>query len=155
MLKLCDNLSNWKTVILIRTKRTLLKNNPAVPPSGSADERKQLEAWRKYIDWEKANSLRIEDKMVLSRRVMFAYQQCLLVMGHHAELWYEVRTIDDSNYLSVWHNLKLNAFEATKFWDYRLILVPTDFTRAFPYLRLIDTMIQPKYCHTKQISNAW
>ena len=30
-------------------QRTLLKNNPAVPPLGTTDERKQLEAWRKYI----------------------------------------------------------------------------------------------------------
>jgi cleavage stimulation factor subunit 3 len=70
-------------------QRTLLKNNPAVPPVGSAEERKQLEAWRKYIDWEKTNSLRIEDKLLLTKRVIFAYEQCLLVMGHHPELWYE------------------------------------------------------------------
>ena len=70
-------------------QRTLLKNNPAVPPLGSADERKQLEAWRKYIEWEKTNSLRIEDKLLLTKRVIFAYEQCLLVMGHHPELWYE------------------------------------------------------------------
>ena len=55
----------------------------------SVDERKQLDAWRKYIEWEKANSLRIEDKLLLTKRVIFAYEQCLLVMGHHPELWYE------------------------------------------------------------------
>ena len=70
-------------------QRTLLKNNPAVPMTGSVDERKQLDAWRKYIEWEKANSLRIEDKLLLTKRVIFAYEQCLLVMGHHPELWYE------------------------------------------------------------------
>ena len=70
-------------------QRTLLKNNPAVPMTGSVDERKQLDAWRKYIEWEKANTLRIEDKLLLTKRVIFAYEQCLLVMGHHPELWYE------------------------------------------------------------------
>jgi len=57
--------------------------------TGSVDERKQLDAWRKYIEWEKANSLRIEDKLLLTKRVIFAFEQCLLVMGHHPELWYE------------------------------------------------------------------
>ena len=72
-------------------QRTLLKNNPAVPMTGSGeskilklrvtvwilkvDERKQLDAWRKYIEWEKANSLRIEDKLLLTKRVIFAYEQ--------------------------------------------------------------------------------
>ena len=70
-------------------QRVLLKNSPAIPPVGSADERKQLDSWRKYIEWEKSNSLRIEDKLTLTKRVIFAYKQCLLVMGHHPELWYE------------------------------------------------------------------
>ena len=72
-------------------QRSLVKNSPATPPTGSSEERKQIEAWRKYIDWEKANNLRIEDRSLLTKRVMFAYEQCLLVLGHHPELWYEVR----------------------------------------------------------------
>lgn len=70
-------------------QRSLLKNAPATPPTGSSEERKQIDAWRKYIDWEKANHLRIEDRSLLTKRVMFAYEQCLLVLGHHPELWYE------------------------------------------------------------------
>lgn len=67
-------------------QRSLLKNQPATPPTGSSEERKQIEAWRRYIEWEKANNLRIEDKNLLTKRVMFAYEQCLLVLGHHSEV---------------------------------------------------------------------
>ena len=67
-------------------QRSLLKNAPATPPTGASEERKQIDAWRRYIDWEKANNLRIEDKNILTKRVMFAYEQCLLVLGHHSEV---------------------------------------------------------------------
>jgi hypothetical protein len=45
--------------------------------------------WKKYISWEKTNPTRTEDPTLLCRRVMFAYEQCLLCLGHHPDIWYE------------------------------------------------------------------
>ena len=70
-------------------QRNLMKSAPAQPATGGLDERKVVESWRKLIEWEKGNNLRIEDKHLQTRRVMFAYEQCLLVLGHHPEMWYE------------------------------------------------------------------
>ncbi len=49
----------------------------------------QLELWQKYISWERSNPLRTEEHALITRRVMFAYEQCLLCMGHHPNIWYE------------------------------------------------------------------
>ena len=39
--------------------------------------------------WEKSNPLRTEDATLITRRVMFAFEQCLLCLGHHPDVWYE------------------------------------------------------------------
>ena len=49
----------------------------------------QLELWQKYISWERSNPLRVEDQVLITRRVMFAYEQCLLCLGHHPNVWSE------------------------------------------------------------------
>ncbi|KAL3317779.1 Cleavage stimulation factor subunit 3 [Cichlidogyrus casuarinus] len=67
----------------------LSKNMPSVPPQNTAYEVKQVELWKKYIQWEKDNPLRTEDPIVITKRVMFAYEQCLLCLGHHPDIWYE------------------------------------------------------------------
>ncbi|GLV37008.1 suppressor of forked [Carabus blaptoides fortunei] len=69
--------------------RGINRNAPSVPPTGSPDELKQVELWQKYIAWEKSNPLRSEDTSLLTRRVVFALEQCLLCMGHHADIWYQ------------------------------------------------------------------
>ena len=69
--------------------RGLNKSAPCVPPSGSAEEAKQVELWLKYCAWERSNPLKIEDQNLITKRVMFAYEQCLLCLGHHPNIWYE------------------------------------------------------------------
>jgi len=69
--------------------RGLNKSNPSVPPSGSQDEVKQVELWHSYIKWEKSNPLQVEDPALVTKRVMFAYEQALLCLSHHADIWYE------------------------------------------------------------------
>lgn len=46
-----------------------------------------MELWRKFINFEKQNPLRSEDTALVSRRVMFATEQCLLVLSHHPDVW--------------------------------------------------------------------
>ncbi|XP_077568730.1 cleavage stimulation factor subunit 3 isoform X3 [Stigmatopora nigra] len=65
------------------------RNAPSVPPQNSPQEAQQVDMWKKYIQWEKSNPLRTEDQTLITKRVMFAYEQCLLVLGHHPDVWYE------------------------------------------------------------------
>lgn len=67
----------------------LNRSSPSVPPTGSVEEVKQVELWKKYIQWEKSNPLRTEDQTLITKRVMFAYEQCLLCLGFHPDIWYE------------------------------------------------------------------
>ncbi|XP_017774407.1 PREDICTED: protein suppressor of forked [Nicrophorus vespilloides] len=69
--------------------RGINRNAPSVPPNGTSDEVKQVELWQKYIAWERGNPLRTEDTALLTRRVVFALEQCLLCLGHHADIWYQ------------------------------------------------------------------
>ncbi|PSN52680.1 Cleavage stimulation factor subunit 3 [Blattella germanica] len=69
--------------------RGLNRNSPSVPPTGHPEELKQVDLWKKYIAWEKSNPLRTEDATLITRRVMFAFEQCLLCLGHHPDIWYE------------------------------------------------------------------
>ncbi|KAK6169592.1 hypothetical protein SNE40_020613 [Patella caerulea] len=69
--------------------RGLDRNAPSVPPQNNPNESKQVELWKKYIAWEKSNPLRTEDHALITKRVMFAYEQCLLCLGHHPDIWYE------------------------------------------------------------------
>lgn len=49
----------------------------------------QVELWKKYITFEKSNPLRSEDTALVTRRVMFATEQCLLVLNHHPAVWHQ------------------------------------------------------------------
>ena len=49
----------------------------------------QVELWQKYISWEKSNPMRVEDQALITKRVMFAFEQALLCLGHHPNIWYE------------------------------------------------------------------
>ncbi|XP_039254764.1 cleavage stimulation factor subunit 3-like isoform X1 [Styela clava] len=70
--------------------RGLQRNNPATPPNpANPEEMKQVALWKKYIEWEKENPMRTEDLNLLTKRVMFAYEQCLLCLGQHPDVWYE------------------------------------------------------------------
>lgn len=69
--------------------RVIDRNSPCMPPSTpqSAEEIKQLAAWRKFIAWERSNPLKTEDASVVARRVVLAYEQCLLCLGYNTDLW--------------------------------------------------------------------
>lgn len=77
--------------------RGLSKNYPSIPPTGSVEEAKQVELWKKYIAWEKSNPLHSEDTSLVTKRVMFAFEQCLLCMGHHPDFWYEAAQFLDQS----------------------------------------------------------
>ncbi|XP_047476364.1 protein suppressor of forked-like isoform X2 [Penaeus chinensis] len=69
--------------------RGLNRHLPSVPPSGLPEETKQVEIWKRYIRWEKDNPLRTDDQTLVTKRVRFAYEQCLLCLSYHPDIWYE------------------------------------------------------------------
>ncbi|VEL15669.1 unnamed protein product [Protopolystoma xenopodis] len=73
----------------------LSRNMPSVPPQNTPYEAKQVELWKKYIQWEKDNPLKTEDVITVTKRVMFAYEQCLLCLSHHPDIWYEAASYLD------------------------------------------------------------
>ncbi|XP_005184856.1 protein suppressor of forked [Musca domestica] len=75
----------------------LNRNLPAVPPNLSKEETKQVELWKKFIAFEKSNPLRTEDTALITRRVMFATEQCLLVLTHHPAVWHQAAQFLDQS----------------------------------------------------------
>ncbi|XP_071875267.1 protein suppressor of forked-like [Bombus fervidus] len=67
----------------------LNRSAPSIPPTGHPEEVKQVELWKKYIAWERSNPLRTEDTSLVTRRVIFAIEQCLLCLGHHPAVWHQ------------------------------------------------------------------
>lgn len=72
----------------------------SVPPRGTAAEMKQVEMWKKYIQWEKSNPMATEDYGQFAKRglftstpvkflVVYAYEQALLCLGYYPDIWYE------------------------------------------------------------------
>lgn len=60
----------------------------------------QVDLWKKYIAFEKSNPLRSEDTALVTRRVMFATEQCLLVLTHHPAVWHQAaQYLDQSSKL--------------------------------------------------------
>lgn len=78
----------------------LNRNLPAIPPTLTKEEIKQVDLWKKYISFEKSNPLRSEDTALITRRVMFATEQCLLVLTHHPAVWHQAaQYLDQSSKL--------------------------------------------------------
>ncbi|KAI8967565.1 hypothetical protein BDF20DRAFT_829300 [Mycotypha africana] len=65
-------------------------NVAAVPPTWTSNEIAQLDAWKKYIDWEKKNPLQLEDETAVMDRVAYAYQQAFFPLRFYPELWYDL-----------------------------------------------------------------
>ncbi|KAL6735069.1 hypothetical protein Aduo_005546 [Ancylostoma duodenale] len=61
----------------------------SVPPRGTAPEMKQVEMWKKYIQWEKSNPMETEEYGQFAKRVVYAYEQSLLCLGYYPDMWYE------------------------------------------------------------------
>ncbi|KAI8117748.1 Protein suppressor of forked [Lucilia cuprina] len=75
----------------------LNRNLPAIPPTLAKEEVKQVELWKKFIAFEKSNPLRTEDTALITRRVMFATEQCLLVLTHHPAVWHQAAQFLDQS----------------------------------------------------------
>ncbi|XP_056664817.1 cleavage stimulation factor subunit 3-like [Monodelphis domestica] len=98
------------------------RNAPSVPPQNTPQEAQQVDMWKKYIQWEKNNPLRTEDHTLITKRVIFAYEQCLLVLGHHPDIWHEAaQYLEQSSKLLAekgdMNNSKLFSNEAANIYE--------------------------------------
>lgn len=48
--------------------------------------------WKRVIEWERSNPLKVDDKTALANRVIFAYRRSLLMLRMFPELWHEAST---------------------------------------------------------------
>jgi cleavage stimulation factor subunit 3 len=69
--------------------RGLIRGGTSIPLQGTPQEVHQLKIWKQFISWEKRNPTRTESNSLLVKRVLYAYEQCLLCYSHCAEIWYE------------------------------------------------------------------
>ncbi len=67
----------------------VVRNATPKPPSYSASERMQLQAWKKWIMWEKADPLLLEDQLGIQARVIYVLKQSVMAMPFYAETWYD------------------------------------------------------------------
>ncbi|CAG9463567.1 unnamed protein product [Pedinophyceae sp. YPF-701] len=73
----------------VRVYAKVSLNVLAVPPGASdpGDAARALR-WKEVVRWERSNTQRLEGE-ALRRRVVLAYEQALLGLYRHAEVWYE------------------------------------------------------------------
>ncbi|KXS17978.1 Suf-domain-containing protein [Gonapodya prolifera JEL478] len=59
------------------------------PPQWSEKELQMVDAWRKYIAWERTDPIKLGDKMTVASRVIYAYKRCLLMLRNYPQIWME------------------------------------------------------------------
>lgn len=62
-----------------------LPSRPSWERNGSDHEK--LEAWKKYLEWEEANPLDIEEPNLLQARVGFAWKKATASLRFFSEIW--------------------------------------------------------------------
>lgn len=65
----------------------IIRTGVPVPPQETISEKRQLELWQKYINWEKSNPLNFDDCFLLAKRVVYAYEQLLQHFAFHTSIW--------------------------------------------------------------------
>ncbi|KAI9598686.1 hypothetical protein BDF19DRAFT_185386 [Syncephalis fuscata] len=59
------------------------------PPRWTEKEMNQMTAWRRYLDWEKSDPLKIEDTATRYARISFAYKQAMMTLRFYPEIWFQ------------------------------------------------------------------
>ncbi|KAJ1555847.1 mRNA 3'-end-processing protein rna14, partial [Cladochytrium tenue] len=94
----------------------------------------ELDTWKRYIAWEKANPLRVSDNNVLAGRVMYAYKAALEMLRFFPEIWYSA-----AQYL-----LELGKSEdAISFLAEAVIIMPRSLLLSFALAEAKEAAKQP------------
>lgn len=83
-------------IALQNITRDLNRNTlPSLPPAlgfdGEAEYLKQVELWKRWIEWEKEDPLVLkeEDESALKARILYVYKQSVMSLRFWPEMWYE------------------------------------------------------------------
>ena len=60
---------------------------PHRPDWSEPNDRGALNLWRRYLAWEEANPLDIEEPAALQSRVAFAYKKAVASLRFYSEIW--------------------------------------------------------------------
>ncbi|GAB2272686.1 Cleavage stimulation factor subunit 77 [Dionaea muscipula] len=104
-------------------------NMLAIPPTGSDKEEQQWIAWRRLLAFEKGNPQRIENTSS-NKRIIFAYEQCLMYLYHYPDIWYDYAT---------WHAKSGTADSAVKVFQRALKALPDSDMLKYAYAELEES----------------
>ncbi|XP_052139476.1 cleavage stimulation factor subunit 77 isoform X2 [Oryza glaberrima] len=110
-------------------------NMLAVPPTGSYKEEQQCMAWKRLLAFEKGNPQRI-DATTANRRVTFTFEQCLMYLYHHPDIWYDY---------AMWHAKNGSVDSAIKIFQRAVKALPDSGVLKYAFAELEESRgaIQP------------
>nr|GLL49213.1 cleavage stimulation factor subunit 77 [Ipomoea trifida] len=116
-------------------------NMLAVPPSdwyfwilltmlySILQEEMQWTAWKRFLAFEKGNPQRI-DTASANKRIVFAYEQCLMYLYHYPDIWYDYAT---------WHAKCGSVDSAIKVYQRSLKALPDSEMLRYAYAELEES----------------
>jgi cleavage stimulation factor subunit 3 len=104
-----------------------------VPPTWTDVDQERVHAWRRYIEWEKTDPLKLEDGGYA--RVAFAYKVALLQLRHYPQVWYEA---------AHYQLASGKQTEATSLLQSGCVANPTSCLLYFALAELVETEPEPK-----------
>ncbi|KAL6514583.1 Cleavage stimulation factor subunit 77 [Orobanche gracilis] len=104
-------------------------NMLAIPPSGSVKEEMQWMAWKKLLSFEKSNPQRC-DNASANKRIVFAYEQCLMYLYHYPDIWYDY---------AMWHAKGGSRDSAIKIFQRALKALPDSEMLKYAYAELEES----------------
>ncbi|KAM0883965.1 hypothetical protein ACQ4PT_031294 [Festuca glaucescens] len=107
----------------------------AIPSTGSYKEEQQCMAWKRLLTFEKGNPQRI-DAAAANRRITFTYEQCLMYLYHHPDVWYDYAT---------WHAKNGSTDSAIKIFQRAVKALPGSEVLKYAFAELEESIgaIQP------------
>ncbi|PIA14492.1 Suf-domain-containing protein, partial [Coemansia reversa NRRL 1564] len=107
------------------------------PPGWTPREVEHLDAWKKYLEWEVSNPLRLGDAATLQQRVIHAYDLACMDLRFYPEIW-----IEFAEYLAslVRHNEALAKLQTAS------SVLPTSLAVQFAYAEMAERMKQLDIC---------
>ncbi|KAJ3416192.1 hexokinase A [Chytridiales sp. JEL 0842] len=106
----------------------------AVPPTWSSKEHQLLQAWKKWINWEKSNPLHLDDTSVVISRVSYVYKLAMSMMRHFPEIWLDA---------AAYFNDVNRPDEAVKLLSEACEIMPQSILVIFAYVELLETQKRP------------
>ncbi|KAJ2781623.1 mRNA 3'-end-processing protein rna14 [Coemansia javaensis] len=107
------------------------------PPEWTGREIEHLGAWKRYLEWEASNPLRLGDAADVRQRVVYAYEQACMALRFYPEIWIEF----SEYYSSV--DLPAEALERLRMAS---AVLPSSLAVQFAYAEKAEMLKQQAVC---------